>query len=368
MRINQNLIDIGARSLSSDFIRVFAMFLVVFAHIDSDVIFRFKSYPLSTWAVVDIFDTICRISVPLFVMVSGSLLLSKDEDYGTFFKKRFIKIIIPVLFWIEIYVIWRIFFKQDITNWLGWIDRIVNGPVYYHLWFLYMLIGLYALTPVLRKLMLHLSQKDIIYLLALWFILFSLIPSIAYLIPQDTRVLFPFVSYFSPGYLWNVFSYSGFFVLGGFLVNHSFTPKEIQIAGIMAVVLILLATYWHTTMSMDAEGFYTIRDPLIPLFIPITMASIMAYIFLNHYLVDKERTISPRFNTAISQLAQASFGIYLVHPIIRDILGSGMVGVKISALAFNPLISIPIAALVVFTVSGILSIVMKKVPALRMTV
>ena len=81
-----------------DLIRVVAVFQIVLIHL-SYVIFFKEDILSSNWRAANFYDSLSRMGVPLFFMVSGYLLLGKREPITDFFRKRFFKVGIPTLFW-----------------------------------------------------------------------------------------------------------------------------------------------------------------------------------------------------------------------------------------------------------------------------
>ena len=116
------------------------------------------------WVVANLYDSVSRWSVPVMVMISGLLLLDPQKEYPIkiFFKKRFNKILIPLVFWSIVYTIWK--YKTGIIAWqplpAGLILKsFIDGTVFYHLWFVYMIIGLYISTPILRIFIKHATRE-----------------------------------------------------------------------------------------------------------------------------------------------------------------------------------------------------------------
>jgi surface polysaccharide O-acyltransferase-like enzyme len=105
-------------------------------------------------------------------MVSGYLLLRKEEPYGDFFRKRALKVLIPFFVWSVIYMLWKregfdLPFSMKLVA--SYLLKIVRGPRENHLWFFYALIGLYLFTPILRVFVARASLRDLIYFCGLWF-------------------------------------------------------------------------------------------------------------------------------------------------------------------------------------------------------
>ena len=134
-------------------IRAFAILMVVLNHVCNWCQFYNANFEIRT-----IYMSLATIGVPLFVMVSGALLLKKtDEPVNKFFKKRVRKILIPFLVWSYVYLLW-----QKIIPLQPWQRtyapeqvsfnpiNLLKTPAYPHLWFMYMLIALYIAIPILR--------------------------------------------------------------------------------------------------------------------------------------------------------------------------------------------------------------------------
>ena len=77
------------------FCRALACVLVVLLHVAA---LGFHQWDKNWWAS-NTYDGLARISVPLFLMLSGALLLHKREPLGVFFKKRFRRILPPLIGW-----------------------------------------------------------------------------------------------------------------------------------------------------------------------------------------------------------------------------------------------------------------------------
>ena len=90
-----------------NYIRAIATIAVIFLHVSSDVLYEFKSIPIRVWWIGNIYDSLVRVSVPLFFMISGALLLSKDYLINDFIGNRVKKIIPPFVFWSIVYIFYN---------------------------------------------------------------------------------------------------------------------------------------------------------------------------------------------------------------------------------------------------------------------
>jgi surface polysaccharide O-acyltransferase-like enzyme len=132
------------------------------------------------WWFSDIVVSFCLVSVPIFVMVSGMLLLDEgkwDESPKSFFLKRFNRVVIPFVAWSILYSFWKLRFDVYHGHFLSPISAFIHdfpmGNVSPHLWFFYALIPVYAITPILRACMKKANKRHLMFFLILWFVAYA---------------------------------------------------------------------------------------------------------------------------------------------------------------------------------------------------
>ena len=120
-----------------DAARVAAIVAVVLLHVSASVV---TQAPLGStvWWVGNGYDALVRWCVPVFVMVSGALLLDarKTESLATFYRKRAARIALPLLFWSVVYVLWNYRHAWDQLRPADVLHSVARGWPHYHLWFL----------------------------------------------------------------------------------------------------------------------------------------------------------------------------------------------------------------------------------------
>ena len=106
------------RILWIDIVKIFAIFSVLILHSSSPILYMIGKIELDIWQIGNIYDSLVRMAVPLFFMVSGALLLNqKEEALSRFFSKRFVKVIIPLIAWSIVYILFRKYaLNQNIDN------------------------------------------------------------------------------------------------------------------------------------------------------------------------------------------------------------------------------------------------------------
>src|SRR5262249_34120842 len=133
-----------------DLIRTVAIFLVVLVHVSGQLTTAWGKVPNDQWIIANLYGGIARVSVPLFFMISGYLLLPRSESLRAFYTKRMTRILIPFVVWSLIYLGWYCGNHAKACTPSFVADLWMVQGTYYHLWFLYSLISIYLILPLLR--------------------------------------------------------------------------------------------------------------------------------------------------------------------------------------------------------------------------
>lgn len=175
--VSSSLLQQKKKLFFVDAMRSWAIINVVLLHSASPSMLKFDSLNPEFWWSANFFFTFAHHAVPLFIMISGLLLLdpSKTESLMTFLKKRFFRVVVPFLTWGIIYFIWRIYFHGETIHVWKAIGEIIAGPIYFHFWFIYMIFGVYLSVPILKIYIRKAESRDLIYFLALWFIAIGIV-------------------------------------------------------------------------------------------------------------------------------------------------------------------------------------------------
>ncbi len=347
--------------LYADVIRVLAVFLVMLIHSAASLLTEWNKVSFDYWMWGNAYDSLARGSVPLFVMLSGALILGKQEDTRTFFKKRFSRLLFPFMFWATVYINWRIFYSGEVLPVHRIITEFFTGPVFYHLWYLYMVMGLYLITPVLRKLLRVIERQELQYLFWLWFAWNSVLPLISYLI------------YLYAGYSVSlgvkipmIMGYVGYYILGYVLSKKSFSKKSLSAWGAILVVstaLTILGTWAFTDASKAFQA--TLYDYFSP---TVVLQGVSLFIILMQLGNSLEEKVSEGMKRKLSLIGKYSLGMYLVHVMFLIALGDGGLGFKLHGSSFYPAFAIPVTAAVSFVLSFFAVDLLARIPGIRYAV
>lgn len=239
--------------------------------------------------VIKGFYSIIYAGVPLFVMLSGALLLGKEEPLKLFFKKRFHRVLIPFFIW-SIIVSLIHFFQNGGRNLLNWSliftkDLFGNG-VHGIYWYIYMILGLYMLTPILRSI--AQNAKLLAYSITICFGLYYL----QYFLPE-----FSFA---------NRFQFQNLLFIGYFLTGYFLYISKLNIRVKRSLKIFFIIFYFIQVLFTVIK----INFSLIP-FIAISFFGAMLSI---------ESTKNNLFQAIISTISNYSYGIYLSHFILISII------------------------------------------------
>jgi surface polysaccharide O-acyltransferase-like enzyme len=326
-------------------LRLIALYAVIILHSTAPLLMQYGKVPTSNWWMADFLNAMVRFAVPVFVMITGALLLHREYEIGSFLKKRLSRVVVPFLFWSLVYIwySWQneeFVFTNDIwTNIKIVLHDLKNGSSY-HLWYVYMLIGLYFFIPVIGKFVRNATEKEILYFLVVWFAMM--------LITQ------PYLSRFNPAVDMHYFAgYVGYLVLGHYLAFKDFNVKHLRLwmsaLFIFSIVLIAVGTWliipnakWPGTM------FY---EPVNPAVLMLS-ASIFMIVKLT---VPKVPPVIIRIRDFAGEY---NYGIYLGHALVLYFLDDPF---GISYKLCTPIISIPLTALICFVVTLLMVWIISKV-------
>ena len=300
---------------------------------------------LLAWQVMNFWDGMVRWAVPVFVMISGALFLNRDIPIRKLYGKYIFRIFTAFVFWSFLYTVTL---KQDELEPIEYLEHFLMG--HYHMWFLYAIAGLYVIVPFVRKI----AESELLtkYFLGLAFVLASLLPNTVDIIPLFSEKYGELACKVAGNfYVSFVAGFTGYFLLGHFLNTEIISRKAerlIYAAGIIgAIMCIVLSSLVSLATGVPTEMFY--RE----LMVTTMFQAIALFVFF------RERLNFPaRF---IRTLSQYSFGAYLVHPEVIEILRE----FGLNTLTFSPIISIPVIVAIVFVISFAISAILNQIPVLK---
>ena len=287
-----------SRDHAEDTLLTLAFFLFICIHISGPSVARGMedaSFDASFW-VGNLINAFSRIGVPLLVLISGRRLLGKSESFHTFFQKGFSEVCIPLCFWSLFYLLYKgiaAYTTQEGIDVNQLLLSLIQGRPFYHLWYLYMILGLYLITPVINLVLPHV-EKASLTLIGLFFIVFGSILTY-YDVVYENKPFF---------LLWFIY-YLGYFILGYALRNTQIYPIHLLILG-----------YLTSSLCIALGTYYTAR-PETPLYFYQYLSPYVVFGSLCVYKIFCQLSIK---ENPLSQISYLSLGIFLVHGGVLDIL------------------------------------------------
>lgn len=351
----------GDRILFPDTLRILAIFAVMTLHISASGFYS-NSVQSFTWQVVNFFECLVRWAVPVFVMVSGIFFLNpqKEITLSKLYCKNIFRIVVALIVWGTFYKslsIPRMIFvdkmcdKELITEILKLGASFVFDYAWYHLWFLYMIIGLYMLVPLIRFFTTHATKNHYHYLFLLYFLFGSLLPFIQdslLLLDENLKISFS---------IKELMGYTGYFILGYYLFRYDLShriKKWIYVLAGLSVVFQILGTFFISfklgTASQLLYGYFRPN---------VVIQAVAVYIFIKDYFTNKE--FSERTKRTIVLFSKYSFGMYLVHDFFNIIFS--MIGFTITVI--NPFLAIPLRSMITFILSFGVIWVLGHIPIIK---
>ena len=277
-------------------LRNIATFAVIVLHVTAPFVLKFNKISFASWQLANLIDSMLRFGVPVFVMISGAVLLDRSEPLNIFLSKRLKRIFLPFLFWSIAYFIFVYaghFQKLSVAQLAQILTNKLLKGTYYHLWYIYMILGVYLFVPIVRKWVQNSTKQELHYFLILWAITLFINTDIAKYIPSIE------VLYFS--------KYLGYLVLGHYLDKYVEIRRSrgtlYSILFVLGVILTLVSTsYLSITANKLNITYYNYLSPNVCL---------MA---IGIFLLGK--TFLNTTNTSLVSLDRHSYGIYLIHALV----------------------------------------------------
>ena len=356
----ENIMTSLKRYTDLDFLRIFAIFFVIFNHTED---FGYNLYTFTTpgslvfWAYLFI-SVFCTFSVSVFFAISGALLLKKDESIEFIWRKRISKILITLVSVSFLYYFIQVIYGRVDFNLSEFLSTLYSSRLSTPLWYLYAYIAFLIALPFLRSLVRNLENKHFIYLFSIVLFYESVLPLIESLLFSSA---FSFNSNLKPSWLFaSIFIYP---CLGYFVQNKLDLKKcgiYIPILWIINIFSILLRCYvtYSKIISPDSPfvfngGFGLINCATIF----ITFKWIFSFINPPEFICK-----------VISSLGSSTFGIYLLHSLL---LGKRIPVFKklwiaiYSIPGINKMLAAFIITFLIMIIAYVITLILKRIPFIK---
>lgn len=349
-KTNRNVNIKKDRNLNLDTLRIFACFMVVFLHVTAKYCYMVPIQSFN-WKICSFYDACVRSAVPLFVMISGVFFLSPDKEITTkkIYSKYIFKLVIIYLAWSVIYTIYDIYLGTTSFDIRSIILSIIRGP--YHFWYISMIVGLYIISPILRKITKKIDKKEIRYF-SIIFAIACTVKTISCLsiLPYSnaiklicTKLPIDFIC-----------QYYSYFLLGYFLFNFDiskYKKRIIYISGCVSPILCAILTFCLSTHDGNID---------ISLFDNFSIFTLLEAIAIFVFFKSNKYKVKSLARKMILELSKLTLGIYLIHILILEIIFS-----IIDLSNYNSLFAVPIVSIIIFLLSISIIFILRKIIVLK---
>lgn len=343
-----------------DVLRVAATIAVIVLHTITGVMdaTNMNEYPFEKTVFLVMLDLITWC-VPIFVLISGYLFLRPEKKitYGLMMRKYCRRIVLALLVFgvpyalIEL-VLTRRSFSLGMFGEALWM--VATGRTWSHMWYLYLILFLYLITPILKRLLVKMPKRVTYALLVFLFLGSSFFPYLKKLLAWEWMLVLPdagiYLFYYICGYL---------FVIGKCKEDDEKNGKYIEDNKKKWnrdwKMICLLFLFIGMVMSRIVGEYHVQMAYNYPFMVAVSCL-LMSVTSKREYFFREKKMEGVRW------ISRLSFTIYLIHPVFLNVLYKGL---HISLLDFPIGISLPVISVMVFFVSIGMAYCLQKIPFLR---
>lgn len=283
------------RDISIDILRILACMMIVAMH-----------SPLPAEEGNGLFlSTLSYFTAPgvgLFFMISGALLLPIKTDTLSFFKHRFLKVAVPTVLWSIFYMCCNILLRDELFSWRAVCSIPFSAQANPVFWFIYTLLGLYLISPILSRWLESASRREIEFFLLLWAVTlcYPLIRLFANINDSQTGIL-----YYMAGYV-------GYYILGYYLRTY---PDRIRYRWVVLAMINVWVVPVVLRLTATEVDFYDMFW-----YLSVFVAVQCVFWWKTIFRLCSTKTPGIQVRRAAEYLSCQTFGIYMVHIFIMRYL------------------------------------------------
>ena len=268
--------------------------------------------------------TVGRLGVPIFLLISGYLLLNRkydnDDDVRNFYKKNLIPLILTTEIWIIIYNIFIVIYynqKFDIYILIKEMFFVETVPLM-NMWYMPMIIGIYIAIPYLSKIVHSFSLKSLKIPMTIVFVLTFILPTIN--IVLKTFKLEQYKNFLDINFLGGIY---GIYIISGYFISNGIMKdiKTINITLISVIFFVLSCVIQIFEYNNNIEYNIWYNSPLLYL---CTLNLFELFTRIN------TGKISNKIKKEATYISKVSLAIYFIHIIVEMILNKYIKLIRVS--------------------------------------
>lgn len=324
-------------------IRFFATMAVVVFHVSSSFIYYTRKTSNLNWLIGDIIFSFTQFCVPFFFLLSGFLNLNSQYSYKEFFSKRIKRVLIPFLFWGSIFSLLIYYYQISKGEPISILKLIKNFTLFqgefrsfvYHFWFIYALILMYLITPLLKTKISFILNNKVLFLLV-W------ITSVMGYVVFDHYIIHLFFSFLL---------YLGYYIIGFLLKNNQPNDKKTRLFYLCCLIILGLLIAYLNYLIYYFPGYY------IKIIQAVKITAIILISLSSFSLLKSIKLKNKYFLYFRDKINTYSYSIYILHaPILLIMEKYGF-----NWLFIFPIIGIPLISICCFYLSFTLAFLGNKI-------
>ncbi len=327
-----------------DILKILACFFVIINHVGGYVLTG-SGNNIGTNLFYSVNFAICKMGVPLFIMISGYLLLTRNSSFKDMLKKIY-RIVIPLILLSLAY--WIMYNGDSSKSLLSFFPALFSKSIILPYWYLYMLIGLYLVTPFIQKMVKNFKLVDYRAFIIICLLIPSCLPIISEYLPISFNVNFTIA--LLPICI-------GYYVAGLYLSQIDLNKKNRNIAYLclfVPIILFILSIYLpylingEKSLALDSYALLTTALPSLSLFY-----------LIRYYFENKQIKVVPA--KVLTEVSMTTFGVYLFHWFIIN----KAYNLTEFIFDFNPYIGVIVLEILIFVICSLVTYILRKIPIVK---
>lgn len=340
------------KKIHLEIIRIIALVCIIYNHTGErgNNVYLFTDGNV-TFVFSLVADILCKIGVPLFVMVSGALLLQKEESIQEIYRKRVLRIVKIIVLFTTLRYFYECFCVKSIAfSFPELIKVILTGKLFVPYWFLYSYLSLLLILPFLKKMVKSMDKKEMHVLTVLIFGFYTLLPIVSALFALEFEISFMFG-------IFCCYCVLGYYL--EYVIDEKAYTRKNTVLAVLGIVISVAFSYRMVTRNKATSG--VIAGEYCG-FLSILIAFLVFFIVKAIWGKNTKTKTSMFWNKIITVIGSCSFGIYL----IEDYLRNGLSFICDNLAPYVTTLPACVIWLIAVMVVGVgIVLVLKKIPGLK---
>lgn len=290
------------KNYNIEILRVTAFIMVIVIHVSNYFCRAFGTISNGEYLYALILNSLARVSVPCFFMMSGALLLGRTESIEKNME-RIYRFLFVLIFWSIVYYLFNTYYSHQATFNLR---NFLKKPAEAHLWYLYVMIPVYLMLPFLQAMcrgMEEKTEKAFAIIATVWTVALHLMSYEKMSLYYDLPIL-------------GNRSYIYYLFMGYFITKH-LDKIRLKCSSLFLIFLgsALANVVLTVVCSIPQNDHY---ERILEYGSPLVILSSLAFFAFVMRLGNGNVVLSDKMKQWINTCCSCSFGIYLIHILLLD--------------------------------------------------